>query len=408
MLSPLILVINCGSSSLKFALFPLEGRTPVLVGLAECLGQAEASIRIDHAGTRDKRAIANAGHQQALDCLLGRLGEMGLLEPISAVGHRVVHGGERFTGSAPITPEVLADIEACAQLAPLHNRANLIGIFAAMKALPDTPQVAVFDTAFHQTMPPEAYLYALPRLYHSRLGVRRYGFHGTSHRFVAAEAVKLLGLDPDHHGLIIAHLGNGASATAVLNGRSVDTTMGMTPLEGLVMGTRSGDVDFGVLAHIARHEGLDIDGLEALLNKTSGLLGLSGLSGDCRALQEAASQGHAGATEALGVFVHRLVRHIGALAMSLPRLDALIFTGGIGENSALIRGRTLDHLGLLGFELDSAANDTMPRGESGVISRGAGPKAAVLPTNEEWMIAHDTAAIAGLLSNSAQNERLAS
>ncbi|HAQ00796.1 MAG TPA: acetate kinase, partial [Rhodospirillum rubrum] len=245
-------------------------------------------------------------------------------------------------------------------------------------------------TSFHQTMPRAAFMYALPLRFYAKFGVRRYGFHGTSHRFVAAQAVTLLGLDPEDHGLVIAHLGNGSSATAVLDGRSVDTTMGMTPLEGLVMGTRSGDVDAGALSHIARQTGWSREELDAVLNKESGLLGLSGLSNDCRTLEAAAEDGNDGARLALDVFVHRLARHIGGLAMALPRLDAVVFTGGIGENSSRLRAATLERLKPLGLTLDAAANERCVRGVSGRISQGLFPAAAVIPTDEEWMIAQDT------------------
>ncbi|WP_304610547.1 acetate/propionate family kinase [Oryzibacter oryziterrae] len=397
----LILVINCGSSSLKFALYSTDQRGPLLSGLAECLGQADASMRIDADGARVKTSLDGANHAGALAALTRELDARGLLKGIAAVGHRVVHGGERFTASALITPDVIAGIEACVPLAPLHNPANLIGIKAAIAALPGVRQVAVFDTAFHQTMPKAAYLYALPLAYYRDLGVRRYGFHGTSHRYVAAEAVRELGLDPLDHGIVIAHLGNGASATAVLNGRSVDTTMGLTPLEGLVMGTRAGDVDFGALLYIARRTGVDLDGLDTLLNRKSGLLGLSELSNDCRTLVAAAEEGNQQAADALDVFVHRLARHIGGLATSLPRLDAVIFTGGIGENSAPIRAKTLGRLKSLGIELDADANAGIFGGKRGLISTGRTPAALVVPTDEEWMIAEDTADLAGLKAEMA-------
>ncbi|KAA5605307.1 acetate kinase [Roseospira marina] len=397
MRSDLILVINCGSSSLKSALFTTTRAEPLMRGLAECLGTPEARLRLVENGDRIDIPLApHADHAAALDPLLGHLSDRHMLARVGAVGHRVVHGGETFTESALLTDAVLADIEACAALAPLHNPANLSGIRSARAALPHLPQVAVFDTAFHQTMPPSAYLYALPRDLYRRFGVRRYGFHGTSHRYVAGEAVRLLRLAPDDHGLIVAHLGNGASITAVRDGRSVDTTMGMTPLEGLVMGTRAGDVDVGALAHVARQRGDTIADLERILNAESGLLGLSGLSGDCRALQAAAEAGHRGAIEALDVFIHRIARHIGALAMSLDRLDALVFTGGIGENSAFVRGAVLNRLTVLGFERDPSDDGAPLDGGARILSRGRGPVTLVIPTNEEWMIAQDTATLAGL------------
>ncbi len=394
----LILVINCGSSSLKFALYSAARREPLLVGLAERLGAPESSIRFDLDGARSLVKLEGAAHAGALAALLEQLQKLGWLKNVCAVGHRVVHGGEHFTASALITPAIINDIEACCPLAPLHNPANLLGIRAMLEGMPNIPQVAVFDTAFHQTMPVAAYLYALPRRYQRELGVRRYGFHGTSHRYVAGEAERFLELDPADHGLVIAHLGNGCSATAVKNGASVDTTMGLTPLEGLVMGTRSGDVDFGALCYIAQHTGLDLAGLDSMLNKESGLLGLSELSNDCRTLEAAAAEGHQGAAEAIAVFTHRLARHIGGLAMSLSRLDAVVFTGGIGENSSLIRKLTIARLGVLGIDLDPVANDQMKGGKSGFVSRSRQPAAIVIPTDEEWMIACDTIALAEIIT----------
>ncbi len=389
------LVINCGSSSLKFAVFEAAAKAPVLSGLAECLGNADARITYRNGGAPHSRGLEPDGHGSALDALLEILDGEDKLDPIRAVGHRVVHGGEHFKRSALVTPDVLADIEACNALAPLHNPANVLGIRTALEKMPNVPQVAVFDTAFHQTMPPEAFLYGLPQAYYRDYGIRRYGFHGSSHRYVAGETVGILGLDPQDHGIVIAHLGNGASATAVRDGESVDTTMGMTPLEGLVMGTRCGDVDPGALAFLARQAGLDAGQMDAVLNKRSGLLGLSELSNDCRILEEAARDGHQGAALALKVFAHRLARHIGGLAMSLPRLDAVVFTGGIGENSATMRAMTMQRLRPLGIEADEEANRATVRGRWGIISRRNEPAALVLPTNEEWMIARDTEALTG-------------
>jgi len=326
--------------------------------------------------------------------LLALVDERGWLRRIQAVGHRVVHGGERFTRSVEITPEVISDIEACCVLAPLHNPANLIGVRAAFAALPNARQVAVFDTAFHQTIPPEAYLYALPQSYRREFGVRRYGFHGTSHRFVAQRAIEYLCLDANDSGLVVLHLGNGASATAIRDGVSVDTSMGLTPVEGLVMGTRCGDVDAGALLYIARRANLDLDGLDKLVNKDSGLLGLSELSNDCRTLEAAAKGGHEGAKLALEVFAYRIAKTVGGLATALPRLDAVVFTGGIGENSAGVRASVLNRLGSLGITLAADRNRATCGGLTGVISRSRRPCALVAPTDEERMIACDTAAIA--------------
>ena len=386
----LILVINCGSSSLKFALLAEEERAPVLSGLAENLGQPDSRLITKLNGGKTTISLDGGDHRAALKALLAVLRQQELLGSVAAVGHRVAHGGERFTGSMLASDAVLTDLEAISHLAPLHNPANILGIRIAREALPDVPHVLVFDTAFHATMVPSAYRYAIPAEFYEKSGVRRYGFHGTSHRFVASEAVATLGLDPDDHGIVVAHLGNGCSATAIVNGKSVDTTMGLTPLEGLVMGTRSGDIDAGALFHIARENGYSIDDLDTMLNRKSGLLGLSGLSNDCRTLETAAADGHEGARLALDVFVHRLARYIGALAMAVPRLDAVIFTGGIGENSAFIREQTLSRLGPLGLRLDEKANACMVGGACGVISSSRTPQAAVIATNEEWMIARDT------------------
>jgi acetate kinase len=392
----LILVLNSGSSSLKFAVHDTGSRTPLLSGLAERLGAENPSVTFKDGSGKRVMPLTDASHAAALDAVLDELNRRGWSQALAAVGHRVVHGGERFTASTLVTPEVIRDIEACSALAPLHNPAALLGIRVALERLAAIPHVAVFDTAFHQTMKPDAYLYALPMGLYRDQGVRRYGFHGTSHRFVARETVSLLGLDPADHGLVIAHLGNGASATAVQDGASVDTSMGMTPLEGLVMGTRTGDIDAGAVLHIMRNLGLGPDEMDTLLNKQSGLLGLSEFSNDCRELEAAAESGHQGARVALEVFAHRLARHIGGLAMALRRLDAVVFTGGIGENSVRMRAITVARLRPLGIALDPAANGVMTGGAVGVISPGgSSPRVAVVPTNEEWMIARDTAELAG-------------
>jgi acetate kinase len=391
----LILVLNSGSSSLKFAVHNERVRTPLLSGLADRLGSENATIAFKDPDGERKHLLGESSHAAAVDAVLDELARRGWLEVLAGVGHRVAHGGERFTSSVLVTPAVLAGIEACSPLAPLHNPAALLCLREALRRLPGVPNVTVFDTAFHQTMKPEAFLYALPIALYREHGVRRYGFHGTSHRYVAQEAVAMLGLDPGDHGLVTAHLGNGASATAVQDGHSVDTSMGMTPLEGLVMGTRSGDIDAGAVLHIMRTAGYDAAEMEALLNRRSGLLGISGLSNDCRELQAAAERGHAGAQLALEVFAHRLARYIGGLAMSLRRFDAVVFTGGIGENSARLRAMTMARLRPFGFALDAPANAHMTGGTGGVISApDATPRAVVVATNEEWMIACDTARLA--------------
>jgi len=393
-----ILVINSGSSSIKFAVIRLNSHETIVSGIAERLGSDDARIVIDppKKGTdKPEKVIVHApgcSYEQAMDKVLAELSIMDLHpKRLLGIGHRVVHGGESFRSSVIIDDLVEDKIEACAKLAPLHNPANLQGIRFMRKLYPHLQQVAVFDTAFHQTLPPKAFLYAIPYSLYQEQAIRRYGFHGTSHRFVAEQAAKLLNKPLEECFLISAHLGNGCSATAIAQGQSVDTTMGLTPLEGLVMGTRSGDVDPGLLIHLATSCGYTIDELNRLLNKESGLQGLSGLSNDMRALQEAAASGHELAQLAIEIFCYRLAKAIGGLAVALPRIDALIFTGGIGENSALVRTKVLDQLKILGFTLNETANGENGRNTEGRISGESGPTALVVPTNEELMIALDTA-----------------
>ena len=390
-----VLVINCGSSSMKFSVIPQDDDQPMLSGLAERLGIDHAVITFkDREGNKTTVALDQASHEHALSVLFARLSAQRLLETLCAIGHRVAHGGSDFKQSVLVTDEVIERIRALSALAPLHNPANLVGIEAARALLPALPQVAVFDTAFHQTLSPAAYTYAIPLEYQLAYQVRRYGFHGTSHRYIAAEALETLDLDPADHGIVIAHLGNGSSLCAVQNGESVDTSMGMTPLEGLVMGTRCGDLDFGAAAYLANCTGQPIDTLYKMVNNQSGLLGISGLSSDCRTLQQARDEGHERATLAIDVLVHRLARHIGGHVAALKRFDALIFTGGIGENSALIRELTVKRLQALGLTLDDERNQQLFGGRSGIISGTGATKIAVIPTNEEKMIAMDAAAIA--------------
>lgn len=312
-----------------------------------------------------------------------------LNDNVALIGHRIAHGGSIFTESAIITDEVIDNIRRVSPLAPLHNYANLSGIESAQQLFPGVTQVAVFDTSFHQTMAPEAYLYGLPWKYYEELGVRRYGFHGTSHRYVSQRAHSLLNLAEDDSGLVVAHLGNGASICAVRNGQSVDTSMGMTPLEGLMMGTRSGDVDFGAMSWVASQTNQSLGDLERVVNKESGLLGISGLS-DLRVLEKAWHEGHERAQLAIKTFVHRIARHIAGHAASLHRLDGIIFTGGIGENSSLIRRLVMEHLAVLGVEIDTEMNNRSNSfGERIVSSENARVICAVIPTNEEKMIALD-------------------
>ncbi|XXF07776.1 acetate kinase [Pseudomonas sp. D2-3] len=387
-----ILVINCGSSSIKFALVDPDQQAFAISGLAERLGSADAVLHWQRDGIKHSQAIANDDHRAALAHLLQRVQEASGGQ-LHGIGHRVVHGGEHFTSAQRLNDDVIAAIRAVAPLAPLHNPAGLLGIEAALALYPQLPQVAVFDTAFHQSLPEHAFRYAVPERLYRDHGVRRYGFHGTSHRFVSARAAELTGLPAGDSAWLVAHLGNGCSTCAVLNGQSRDTSMGLTPLEGLVMGTRSGDVDPNLHSHLARTLGWSLEQIDRMLNHDSGLLGLSGLSNDMRSLEQAREEGHAGATLAIEVFCYRLAKSLAAMSCALPRLDGLIFTGGIGENSPLIRSRTVAHLGLLGLKLDEAANARCLRGVSGPIHAPEHTRVLVVPTNEERQIALDTLAL---------------
>ncbi len=389
-----VLVLNCGSSSLKFAVIDPETSSEHVSGIAQRLGTPEATLDVKRNGSKTSRPIAGAGHEMALREVVATLDDLGLISGLLGIGHRVVHGGSKFAGSMAITPEVIAKTEECIPLGPLHNPSNLTGIRIAQELFPGMLQVAVFDTAFHQTMPPVAYLYPVPYEWLSKYGVRRYGFHGTSHRFVSRQAVTLAGLDPHDHTLITAHLGNGCSCAAVLNGKSVDTTMGLTPLEGVMMGTRSGSIDPAIIGHVAHALKHSSQEVLDMLNKRSGLLGISGLSNDMRTVEDAAAAGHERAVLALDLFCYVLAKAIASLVVPLGRLDALVFTGGIGENSTAVRERTVTHLRFLGLSIDHEANQSHGRHQGGRISKELRPQALVVPTNEELMIAMDTAEIA--------------
>nr|WP_024309443.1 acetate kinase [Pseudomonas sp. P818] len=387
-----ILVINCGSSSIKFALVNEAQETFILSGLAERLGSPEAVLHWQLGEHKDSLVLPGADHRLALSHLLPIV-QQAAAGALHGIGHRVVHGGEHFSGATRLDAVSLQAIRHIAPLAPLHNPANLQGIEAAMKLFPDLVHVAVFDTAFHQSLPEHAYRYAVPQALYAEHGVRRYGFHGTSHRYVSRKAADMSGLAFDASSWLVAHLGNGSSTCAVENGHSRDTSMGLTPLEGLVMGTRSGDVDPNLHSHLARTLGWSLEQIDSMLNKDSGLLGLSGLSNDMRTLEQAREQGHAGASLAIEVFCYRLAKSLAAMSCALRRLDGLIFTGGIGENSALIRSRTLDHLSLLGLKLDAQANARCVRGVAGAIQAEGHTRVLVVPTNEERQIALDTLAL---------------
>lgn len=393
-----VLVINCGSSSLKFQLINSESEEVLAKGLCERIG---IDGRLTYQPAGGDKAVSDKAmptHTEAIQFVIDALtdaetGVVKSLDEIGAVGHRVVHGGEKFANSVVITEDVLKAIEECNDLAPLHNPANLIGINACQKLMPNTPMVAVFDTAFHQTMPEKAYLYGLPYEYYEKYGVRRYGFHGTSHSFVSKHAAEFLGLDLDNSKIIVAHLGNGASISAVLNGKCVDTSMGLTPLEGLVMGTRSGDMDPAIMEYLAKKEDLDIAGVMNVLNKKSGVFGLSkGLSSDFRDLTDAMNGGNKYATAAVEVFCYRVAKYIGSYAAAMNGVDAIAFTAGIGENAYVVREKVCEYLGYLGLELN--AEENKKRGEDLVISTADSKvKAAVIPTNEELAIARETVAL---------------
>ena len=387
-MSTSVLVINCGSSSIKYALVS-ERREDRIFGLAENLGSADARIKgITAGGQPLELSIPHADHEKALETILERLSHY---NP-QAIGHRVVHGGT-LTKAELLTEEIVERIRAATPLAPLHNPAHLVGIDATMRLFPELPQVAVFDTAFHQTMPAHAYRYAVPKFLYTEHNVRRYGFHGTSHAYVSERGSELAG-SFKQGGWLTAHLGNGSSTCAIWNGQSFDTSMGLTPLEGVVMGTRSGDVDPSLHSFLANNLGWDIYKIDKMLNSQSGLLGLSDLSNDMRTLIEASEQGNEDATLAIEVFCYRLAKSLAALSCGLPRLDGLFFTGGIGENSAYIREKTVAFLPHFGFNLSKEANDSLKRGTEGRIDTGTGPQIWVVPTDEEGRIAKETASVA--------------
>ncbi|ULJ61546.1 acetate kinase [Wielerella bovis] len=394
----LILVLNCGSSSLKGAVLNNDNGDVLLSCLGEKLGLPDAYITFKVNGEKQKVELKEQpNHTGAVGALLDELKKLGLDSQIAAIGHRVVSGGEKYSESMLVTDEVIQAIEACIPLAPLHNPANLLGIRAAQDIFKGLPNVVVFDTAFHQSMPAHAYTYAIPRKYYRELGLRRYGMHGTSYRYVADEAARFLGKDKNNLKLVIAHLGNGASIAAVRNGKSMDTSMGLTPLEGLVMGTRSGDIDPSVFSFLANNAGLNIQQITDILNKESGLLGVSELSNDCRTIEEEALKGHEGAVLALEMFSYRLAKYVAAMGVAAGGIDAVVFTGGIGENSDIIRAKVLNYCEFLGLKVDEERNIAARFGKDGVITTDDSRViSVVIPTNEELMIANDTARLTGL------------
>ncbi len=392
-----VLVINCGSSSLKYQLINSDTEDVLAKGLCERIG-IDGRLVYQKAGCdKEITEAAMPTHKEAIQMVLDALvndktGAVKSLSEVNAVGHRIVHGGEKFASSVVITDEVLEAVAQCNDLAPLHNPANLIGINACKELMPGVPMVAVFDTAFHQTMPEKAYLYGLPYEYYENYKVRRYGFHGTSHSFVSKETARFLGMDLENSKIIVCHLGNGASISAVKDGKCVDTSMGLTPLEGLVMGTRSGDIDPAIMKYIAKKEDLDIAGVMNVLNKKSGLEGISGLSSDFRDLTAGAKEGNKRAIAAIEVFCYRVAKYVGSYAAAMNGVDAIAFTAGIGENVGLVREKVCSYLGYLGITLDAEAN--AKSGDDCVISAADSKvKVAVIPTNEELAICRETVAL---------------
>ena len=394
-----VLVINCGSSSLKYQLINSDSEEVLAKGLCERIGiDGSAIVHQPAGGEKTRMEVDMPNHTKAVRLVIEKLtdpqaGVIASLDKIDAVGHRIVHGGEKFATSVVLNDEVLSAIEQSNDLAPLHNPANLIGIRSCQKNMPGVPMVGVFDTAFHQTMPKEAYLYGLPYEYYEKYKVRRYGFHGTSHSFVSKRAVDMLKLDPENSKVIVCHLGNGASISAVKNGKVMDTSMGMTPMEGLVMGTRCGDVDPTVVEYLAHRLNKSLEDVMVILNKESGVYGISGgLSSDFRDLEAAADEGNKKAELALDVFSYRTAKYIGSYIAAMNGVDAVVFTAGIGENTSIVRRKVLEHFGYMGITLDLEANKV--RGEEKIISTpDSQVTVAVIPTNEELAIARETVAL---------------
>ena len=390
-----VLVVNCGSSSLKFQLINSDTEAVAAKGLCERIGLDGRLVYQPAGGEKEITEAPMPTHTEAIRMVLDALvnpktGVLKSLDEVEAIGHRVLHGGSKITQSVVIDDEVISVIDECCDLGPLHNPANLMGIRACMELMPGKPNVAVFDTASHQTMPAKAYRYAIPTKFYEKYAVRKYGFHGTSHSFVSKETIKFLGLDKDNSKVIVCHLGNGASISAVENGKCVDTSMGLTPLEGLVMGTRSGDLDPAVVEFVCKKENIDVSEMLRILNKESGVMALSnGLSSDFRDLEEAMEQGNEDAALAIDAFCYRVAKYVGSYVAAMNGVDAITFTGGIGENAGLVRGKVLSYLGYLGIKMDEKMNEK--RGENFVLSTAdSAVKVAVIPTNEELAICRET------------------
>ena len=392
-----VLVVNCGSSSLKFQLINSETEAVAAKGLCERIGLDGRLVYQPTGGEKEVTEAAMPTHTEAIKMVLDALvnpntGVLKSLDEVEAIGHRVLHGGAKISDSCIINDEVISVIEECCDLGPLHNPANLMGIRACMELMPGKPNVAVFDTAFHQTMPEKAFLYGIPRKYYDEDGIRRYGFHGTSHQFVSLETAKMLGKDIKDLKIIVCHLGNGASVTAVKGGESVDTSMGLTPLEGLIMGTRSGDLDPAIVEFIANKENKTASEVLNILNKESGVYGLSGVSSDFRDVKAARAEGNKAAAAALDAYAYRVAKYIGAYTAAMNGVDAITFTAGLGENDDITRAAICEYLGYLGADLDKEKNKVA--GEPAVISKDdAKVKLLCIPTNEELMIARDTVAL---------------
>lgn len=393
-----VLVINCGSSSLKYQLIDSETEQALASGLCERIGiDGQLTHKVDGKKIKDEEKIAMPDHEVAAKIVLEQLiaekyGVIASLDEINAVGHRVVHGGEKFASSVIITEEVIAAIEECNDLAPLHNPANLIGIRACQKVLPEVPMVAVFDTAFHQTMPEKAYMYGIPHRYYDEYKIRRYGFHGTSHSFVSKRLAELAGLELENSKLIVCHIGNGGSVTAVENGKSVDTSMGLTPLEGIIMGTRSGSIDPAIMEFIAHKEGKSIDEIMTILNKESGLEGMSGLTSDFRDIRAGVANNNPLAKAAMDAYIYRIAKYVGAYAVAMNGVDAIAFTAGIGENAPEVREGVMKQLGFMGVKPDYE-NCKITGEEICVSTPDSKVKVFIVPTNEELAIARETKAL---------------
>ncbi len=390
-----VLVINCGSSSIKYQLFEMPQEDLLAKGLVEKVGEEKSFLTHEYGGSKFESEVAAADHKEGMKLIMktltdSKMGVIGSINEIESVGHRVVHGGEKFSGSMKITPDVLKAIEDYEDLAPLHNPPNLAGIRAIESVLPGVIQVAAFDTAFHQTIPEIAYMYAIPCELYEKYKIRRYGFHGTSHRFVARRAAELLGKSKEEANIITCHLGNGCSMAAVKEGKSVDTSMGFTPLEGLVMGTRSGDIDPAIIFYLEERRGMSTAEINNLLNKKSGLLGVSGVSNDMRTVIEEAGKENKRAALAVDIFCYRIKKYIGAYTAVLGRVDAVVFTGGIGENSVPVREKVLQGLECLGIKPDMERNCDESKKERVITSEDSAVKVFVIPTNEEVRIACDT------------------